>query len=118
MPNLARLVKEGVSGPLQSILPPITPPAWTTFMTGKNPGKHGIFHFIETEPGGYTMTYANGGSRRTPTLWRMLNDAGLTVGTVNIPFTYPVHQVDGFVISGFGTPASAYSFISVRPSSQ
>ena len=45
LPNLAKLMKAGVSGPLESIRPPITPPAWTSFMTGKNPGKHGIFHF-------------------------------------------------------------------------
>jgi predicted AlkP superfamily phosphohydrolase/phosphomutase len=49
MPNLAKLMKAGVSGTLQSVLPPITPPAWTSFMTGKNPGKNGIFHFVETE---------------------------------------------------------------------
>jgi predicted AlkP superfamily phosphohydrolase/phosphomutase len=49
MPNLAKLMKAGVSGGLESVLPPITPPAWTSFMTGKNPGKHGIFHFVETE---------------------------------------------------------------------
>ena len=36
MPNLAKLMKAGVSGTLESILPPITPPAWTSFMTGKN----------------------------------------------------------------------------------
>ena len=45
MPNLAKLINAGVSGTLQSVLPPITPPAWTSFMTGKNPGKHGIFLF-------------------------------------------------------------------------
>ena len=70
---------EGRASPerFESILPPITPPAWTSFMTGKNPGKHGIFHFVETEHGGYAMNYANGGSRRSPTVWKLLNDAGL-----------------------------------------
>ena len=67
MPNLANLMRAGVSGSLQSVLPPITPPAWTSFMTGKNPGKHGVFHFVETEPDGYEMNYANGASRRSPT---------------------------------------------------
>ena len=89
MPNLAKLMKAGVSGTLESILPPITPPAWTSFMTGKNPGKHGIFHFVETEHGGYAMNYANATSRRSPTVWKLLNDAGYSVGTMNIPFTYP-----------------------------
>ena len=58
-------------------------------MTGKNPGKHGVFHFVETERDGYAMNYANGGSRRSPTVWKLLNDAGFSVGTMNIPFTYP-----------------------------
>lgn len=111
MPNLAKLMRTGVSGTLQSILPPITPPAWTSFMTGKNPGKHGIFHFVETEHGGYAMNYANATSRRSPTVWKLLNDAGYTVGTMNIPFTYPPEKLNGFQISGMDTPSESSPFI-------
>src|SRR5437773_4588145 len=111
MPNLAKLMKEGVSGTLRSILPPITPPAWTSFMTGKNPGKHGIFHFVETAPDSYAMDYANGGSRRSPTVWRVLNAAGFSVGTMNVPFTYPPEALDGFQISGLDTPSANSSFV-------
>jgi len=105
MPNLAKLMKAGVSGPLESILPPITPPAWTSFMTGKNPGKHGIFNFVETENVGYAMNYINASSRRSPTVWKLLNDAGISVGTMNIPFTYPPEKLNGFQISGLDTPS-------------
>ena len=111
MPNLAKLMKAGVSGTLESILPPITPPAWTSFMTGKNPGKHGIFHFVETEHGGYAMNYANATSRRSPTIWKLLNDAGYSVGTMNIPFTYPPERLNGFQISGMDTPSVTSPFI-------
>ncbi|HEY1769859.1 MAG TPA: alkaline phosphatase family protein [Chthoniobacterales bacterium] len=111
MPNLARLMRAGVAGSLESILPPITPPAWTSFMTGKNPGKHGIFHFVETEHGGYAMNYANATSRRSPTVWKLLNDAGYTVGTMNIPFTYPPEPLNGFQISGMDTPSANSPFI-------
>jgi len=111
MPNLAKLMKAGVSGKLESILPPITPPAWTSFMTGKNPGKHGIFHFVETEHGGYAMNYANATSRRTPTVWKLLNNAGYSVGTMNIPFTYPPEPLNGFQISGMDTPSESSPFI-------
>jgi predicted AlkP superfamily phosphohydrolase/phosphomutase len=111
MPNLAKLMKAGVSGTLQSVLPPITPPAWTSFMTGKNPGKHGIFHFVETEPGGYAMNYTNATSRRSPTVWSLLNAAGFSVGTMNIPFTYPPEPLDGFQISGMDTPSENSPFI-------
>ncbi len=111
MPNLARLMKDGVSGSLESVLPPITPPAWTSFMTGKNPGKHGIFHFVETEHGGYAMNYANATSRRSPTVWKLLNNAGYSVGTMNIPFTYPPEPLNGFQISGMDTPSESSPFI-------
>ncbi|PYJ65831.1 MAG: hypothetical protein DME76_17785 [Verrucomicrobia bacterium] len=111
MPNLAKLMKAGVSGTLESVLPPITPPAWTSFMTGKNPGKHGIFHFVETEPGGYAMNYANATSRRSPTVWKLLNNAGYSVGTMNIPFTYPPEPLDGFQIAGMGTPSENSPFV-------
>ncbi|MGI8956376.1 MAG: alkaline phosphatase family protein [Chthoniobacterales bacterium] len=111
LPNLAKLMKVGVSGPLESVMPPITPPAWTSFMTGKNPGKHGIFHFVETEHGGYAMNYANATSRRSPTVWKILNDAGYSVGTMNIPFTYPPEPLDGFQISGMDTPSESSPFI-------
>jgi predicted AlkP superfamily phosphohydrolase/phosphomutase len=111
MPNLAKLMKAGVSGTLQSVLPPVTPPAWTSFMTGKNPGKHGVFHFIETERNSYTMRYANGGSRRSPTVWKLLNAAGFSVGTMNIPFTYPPETLDGFQISGFDTPSANSPYV-------
>ena len=111
MPNLAKLMKAGVSGSLESILPPITPPAWTSFMTGKNPGKHGIFNFVETEHGGYAMNYANATSRRSPTMWKLLNDAGYSVGTMNIPFTYPPEPLNGFQISGMDTPSETSPFI-------
>jgi predicted AlkP superfamily phosphohydrolase/phosphomutase len=57
-------------------------------MTGKNPGKHGIFNFLEAKPGTYELTYSNGASRRAKIIWRMLSDAGYTVGTMNVPFTF------------------------------
>jgi predicted AlkP superfamily phosphohydrolase/phosphomutase len=111
LPNLAALMKNGAWGRLASILPPITPPAWTSFMTGKNPGKHGIFNFLEARPGTYELSYLNGASRRAKTIWRMLSDSGYTVGTMNIPFTYPPEQLNGFQISGMDTPSEKSSFI-------
>jgi predicted AlkP superfamily phosphohydrolase/phosphomutase len=111
LPNLARLMSTGTSGRLASVVPPITPPAWTSFMTGKNPGKHGIFDFLEVEPGTYSLRYLNGSSRRAKTIWRMLNDGGYTVGTMNIPFTYPPEHLEGFQIAGMATPSEKSPFI-------
>jgi len=111
LPNLAALMKDGAWGRLASILPPITPPAWTSFMTGKNPGKHGIFHFLGARPGTYKLSYLNAASRRAKTIWRMLSDAGYTVGPMNIPFTYPPEHLNGFQISGMDTPSEKSPFI-------
>ncbi|MEO8044962.1 MAG: alkaline phosphatase family protein [Spartobacteria bacterium] len=111
LPTLARLMKTGTSGRLASVLPPVTPPAWTSFMTGKNPGKHGIFEFMEMPSGTYSLRYLDASSRRTETVWRMLNRAGYTVGTMNIPFTYPPEHLDGFQISGMATPSEKSPFI-------
>jgi predicted AlkP superfamily phosphohydrolase/phosphomutase len=111
LPNLAKLVDQGTSGSLESAIPPLTPPAWTSFMTGKNPGKHGIFHFLEPQPGSYAMRYANAGSRRSATIWQLLSSAGRSVGTVNVPFTYPPEQIQGFQISGMDTPSEKSPFI-------
>jgi predicted AlkP superfamily phosphohydrolase/phosphomutase len=111
LPTLAALMKNGAWGRLASIIPPITPPAWSSFMTGKNPGKHGIFNFLEARPGTYELTYSNGASRRAKTIWRMLSDAGYTVGTMNIPFTYPPEHLNGFQISGMDTPSEKSPFI-------
>jgi len=111
LPNLAKLVAEGASGPLESAIPPLTPPAWTSFMTGKNPGKHGIFNFLESQPGSYAMRYSNAGSRRSSSIWRLLSDAGLTVGSINVPFTFPPEKIDGFQISGLDTPSEKSAFV-------
>src|SRR2546422_10135028 len=84
-------------------------------MTGKNPAKHGIFPLVEAGADSYEMDYANGGSRRSPTVWRVLNAAGFSVGTMNIPFTYPPEPLDGFQISGMDTPSENSPFIHPLP---
>jgi predicted AlkP superfamily phosphohydrolase/phosphomutase len=110
MPNLARIM-EGGWGPLESTIPPVTPPAWTSFMTGKNPGKHGLYHFVEPEPGSYRARYTNARSRKARTIWSILSDAERRVGVVNVPMTFPPEPVNGFMISGMDTPDETSDFI-------
>jgi len=50
----------GTHGPLRSTIPPWTFPAWTSFMTGKNPGKHGVFDFLRPRAGSYALEFVNG----------------------------------------------------------
>lgn len=100
--HLGRLMAEGAWGLLESTLPPVTSPAWPTFATGKNPGKHGVFDFIR--PRGSDFDMVNSTSIRSRTLWQILSDAGRRVGVMNVPVTYPPQPVNGFMIGGMLSP--------------
>lgn len=110
MPNLKRLMETGTSGILDSTKPPITPAAWTTFMTGKGPGRHGIVDFekydVRTNQLSFNSTY----EIREKTIWEILSDKGFRVGSINLPMTYPPRKVNGFMISGFETPSTDAEF--------
>ncbi len=114
MPNLTALQSKGVSSNLISTVPPMTPTAWTSFMTGVNPGKHNIFNFFERDISGYTYEdttgFVNAGSIKSPTLWEILSQSGKYVGVINVPMTYPPRPVRGFMITGMLTPPSTTSF--------
>jgi predicted AlkP superfamily phosphohydrolase/phosphomutase len=64
LPNLARLVEQGVRADMKSTIPPWSFQAWSSFMTGKNPGKHGIYDFFRTPPGTYRLEFVNARRRR------------------------------------------------------
>lgn len=103
LPNFKRVMTEGVYGPLQSVPNMSSPPAWTSFATGKNPGKHGIFCFTERNFDSYRYTYVNGGFRRAETFWQML--CGERTGCIiNVPMTYPTHEINGCMIAGLDAP--------------
>ena len=104
LPTLARLMREGAWGDLESTIHPLSPQAWASFMTGKNPGKHGIFEFVEHEPNSYNLRYVNGGSVRGKRLWELLSDSGKRVCVINVPFTYPPVEVNGCLIAGLDAP--------------
>ncbi|MEW6198937.1 MAG: alkaline phosphatase family protein [Planctomycetota bacterium] len=105
MPHLRRFMDEGVRGVLSSTQPPITPAAWTTFMTGKGPGRHGILDFETYDATTHTLTFNSTYEIREKTLWQLLSEKGLRVGSINVPMTYPPKPVNGFMISGFETPS-------------
>jgi predicted AlkP superfamily phosphohydrolase/phosphomutase len=100
LPNLSRLVRKGSWGRLQSTMPPVTPPAWVSFMTGKNPGKHGVFDFYVSPSYGYIRPVWNSKYIKTKTIWRILSDNGLKVGVINLPMTHPPEEINGFIIPG------------------
>jgi len=110
LPNLQRLCEEGVHGELASTLHPLSPPAWTSFITGKNPGKHGIYDFVVHKPNSYELEYTYGGMRKGCSLWRLLSDGGKRVVVLNVPMTYPPEAVNGALISGFDSPGTDSGF--------
>ena len=104
LPHLARLREKGSYLRLASTIPPATFPAWTTCVTGVNPGRHGVFDFTEMARGAYAVRFVNATYRRAPALWNVLSDAGKRVGVLSVPATYPPEPVNGFMVSGFDSP--------------
>lgn len=87
-------------------MPPATFPAWSSFMTGTNPGKHGLFDFTTRVDHAYAVEFVNSTYRKIPTVWRLLDDAGYRVGVIGMPSTYPPEELEGFMISGFDSPVA------------
>ncbi|MEW5986333.1 MAG: alkaline phosphatase family protein [Chloroflexota bacterium] len=110
LPNLSNLMAGGAWGPLRTVIPPITGPAWTSLATGQNPGKHGIYDFLSRRPGSYDLISVNASRRRSPSLWGLLSQAGRKAGVLNVPLTYPPEPVNGFMVTGMLTPPEAADF--------
>ena len=103
-PNLAKLVEEGSLTRMKSVLPTISSVAWSTFMTGKNPAKHGIFGFVDRRPNSYEVFIPTSLNMTSKTLWEILSEKGKQVLVMNVPVTYPPRKVNGYLVSGFLAP--------------
>ncbi len=114
LPNLQRLIQKGAYGTLRSTVPPVTAPAWSSFITGTNPGRHGIFYFFKREKdkhGGRSRNVlANLNHIRGIPFWKVLNTHGKKVGLLNIPLTYPPQKVNGFMVSGMLVPRGSTDY--------
>lgn len=112
LPNLARLRDNGSWGELRSSIPPLTAPAWSSFLTGKNPGKHGVFHFVALDDEPVTASsgkpeIVDSRSIRSSTLWDILAHNDKKIGSINVPMSYPARPVNGFMITCLLTPPGA-----------
>ncbi len=106
LPHLKRLMDRGAWGPLASTFPPMTLPAWSSFLTGVNPGRHGIFDFVVRRPGSYRVEFVNSTFRTSPTFFRTLSDAGRRVASLGVPTTYPPEAINGVMVGGFDSPVA------------
>ena len=101
MPNLARIVAEGTFAPMQTTIPDISSVAWTTFFTGVNPAKHGIYGFVDLRPKSYDLDFPNVSHVRVPAMWNALDAARKRSIVINVPSTYPAQPLNGILVSGF-----------------
>jgi len=92
--------EKGIFGYTIPPVPAQTPVAWTTFMTGKNPGNHGIFSFAMRKKGTYERRIATPESLEAKTLFQILNESGKKVGVINVPMC-GIQKVQGFMAPGF-----------------
>jgi predicted AlkP superfamily phosphohydrolase/phosphomutase len=120
MPNLACLMESGASSDLVTMVPPVTATSWTSFFTGLNPGKHGVFEFLlrrrglseraVSERNPFGEIPVNSTLRDGIPIWQLAGRAGLKSVVLSVPITYPPEQLNGSMVSGFLTPFGKRDF--------
>src|SRR5882724_11765255 len=99
MPNLAQLAREGASGVLETIRPPLSPLIWTSMMTGVSPLDHGILDFVQFDPKTGAKEPITSSMRRAPAIWNMASSAGKRVASLGLWATYPAETINGTIVS-------------------
>jgi predicted AlkP superfamily phosphohydrolase/phosphomutase len=145
LPNLAKLRGQGTFRKLRTTYPAISPVAWSTFMTGVNPGKHNIYDFLARDLGNYLPYLSSAeikgpkrnwkigkytiplggpkikGMRRGTPFWHLLAEAGIFCSVLRVPVTFPPEKFSGVLLSGMCVPdlkgsQGTFCFCSTRPS--
>ena len=106
LPHLAAWMKEGVRRALPSTTPPVTFPAWSSFMTGLPPAEHGIFDFSQKTPGQYKIRFVNASDRQGRSLQSAVSEAGGRALILGLPATFPPEPLEGLLVPGFDAPVS------------
>ncbi len=105
LPTLSRLMAEGAYGRLNSCIPCITVPAWSSMLSSKDPGVLGFYGFRNRADSSYDkMSIATGAAVREKRVWEYLAGTDKTSIVVGVPQTYPVQPMNGHLISDFLTP--------------
>jgi len=98
MPNTAELISQGIFKKMHSSIPEVSSVAWSSLITGENPGQHGIFGFMDLLPDFYKMRFPNFSDLKSPPFWDQWEGKSVII---NVPSTYPVREMNGVLISGF-----------------
>ncbi len=99
LPALESIRETGVTGELESVLPPVTSPNWKAYSTGKNPGKIGVFWWRNVDVDNQRVHLPVERYHDNDEYWELLAD-DYRVGVINVPTTYPPKQVGEFLIAG------------------
>ena len=113
LPTLSALADAGAYGRLESVVPPITVPAWSCMMSSRTPGDLGIYGFRNRADHSYDGLFiANGAAVKEPRLWDIVGRRGMRSIVLGVPGTFPVRPLNGVMVSCFLTPStqSQYTF--------
>jgi predicted AlkP superfamily phosphohydrolase/phosphomutase len=112
IPNLTKLKENGLWGPLESIVPPITVPAWMCMMTSKDPGTLGIYGFRNRKDHTYEgLAFATSWAIKEPTVWDILSEHGKDSIVMSVPPSYPPKELRGIQIGCFLTPNAEADYV-------
>jgi predicted AlkP superfamily phosphohydrolase/phosphomutase len=98
MPNTAELISQGIFKKMNSSIPEVSSVAWSSIITGQNPGQHGIFGFMDLYDHSYEMRFPNFNDLKAEPFWSLWEERSVII---NVPSTYPVREMNGVHISGF-----------------
>ncbi|HEX5132927.1 MAG TPA: alkaline phosphatase family protein [Candidatus Krumholzibacteria bacterium] len=101
MPRLGEIAAAGALRDMTVSMPEISSVSWSTFMTGRNPGEHGIFGFTDLHAGTYTQSFPSFRDLKTDTIWDRLGEQKMRSVVINQPATYPARPIHGALVSGF-----------------
>ena len=106
--NLRRLMKAGIYGRLESVIPPITVPAWMCMCTSQDPGSLGVYGFRNRVDHSYDkLGLANSASIKALAIWDHLGREGKRSIIVGVPPNYPPRRISGISVGCFLTPDTA-----------
>ncbi len=112
LPTFARLRALGAWGRMRSCTPPITVPAWSCMMSGRDPGALGIYGFRNRTGYGYdTLGFATGDWVKVPRLWDIFSGLGKSCTVLGVPGTYPVRPINGVMVADFMTPSQESAWV-------
>ena len=111
MSALAAFLRRAHYGTLESTIPPHTAAAWSTFLTGKDPGQHGIIDFVKFDPTQHRFKFHDSSASQADSIFTRLSNSGINCGSIFLPRNYPPFPLkNGYVVSGFETPNTQCRF--------